>query len=50
MSEVDIASISEKRYTTKHYDGSKEVSKSDLIKLLTVLRNSPSSVNSQPWH
>lgn len=50
MSNIDIASISEKRYTTKHYDSSKEVSKEDLTNLLTVLRNSPSSVNSQPWH
>lgn len=47
---MNIADISEKRYTTKRYDKNKHVSQGDLEQLLTVLRNSPSSVNSQPWH
>ncbi|CAI3950797.1 Nitroreductase (NfnB) (PDB:1F5V) [Commensalibacter communis] len=47
---MDIVEISEKRYTAKRYDKNKSVSREDLEKLLTVLRNSPSSVNSQPWH
>lgn len=47
---MNIIEISQKRYTAKRYDKNKSVSREDLDKLLTVLRNSPSSVNSQPWH
>lgn len=47
MSMVDI---SVKRYTTKHYDPSKKIPAELVEQLLAVLRNSPSSVNSQPWH
>lgn len=47
---MNIVDISEKRYTTKHYDKSKRISAQHIEQLLTVLRNSPSSVNSQPWH
>ncbi len=38
------------RYTTKHYDPSKPLSDDEVAQLLEVLRMSPSSVNSQPWH
>ena len=47
---MNIVEISQKRYTTKHYDKSKKIPKDKLDQLLTVLKNSPSSVNSQPWH
>ncbi|MDI2111991.1 oxygen-insensitive NAD(P)H nitroreductase [Commensalibacter nepenthis] len=47
---MNIVNISKQRYTAKRYDKNKLVSYQDLEKLLTVLRNSPSSVNSQPWH
>lgn len=47
---IDIINISEKRYTTKHYNAEKQVTEDNLKKLLHVLRNAPSSVNSQPWH
>ncbi|MHC5224572.1 oxygen-insensitive NAD(P)H nitroreductase [Ignatzschineria sp. LJL83] len=45
-----IAEISERRYTCKAYDPKKKISKELIEQLYTVLRNSPSSVNSQPWH
>ncbi|MDI2091839.1 oxygen-insensitive NAD(P)H nitroreductase [Commensalibacter oyaizuii] len=47
---MNIVEISKKRYTTKYYDNQRHVSREVLEQLLTVLRNSPSSVNSQPWH
>ncbi len=45
-----ISDISTKRYTCKAYDPNKKIPQSTLEQLYTVLRNSPSSVNSQPWH
>lgn len=47
---MNIGEISAKRFTAKHYDGTKKIPDEQLKQLLTVLRNSPSSVNSQPWH
>lgn len=47
---MNIVEISQKRYTTKHYDKTKKIPQDKIEQLLTVLRNSPSSVNSQPWH
>jgi nitroreductase / dihydropteridine reductase len=47
---MNIVDISEWRYTTKHYDKSKKISVEQFEQLLEVIRNSPSSVNSQPWH
>lgn len=47
---MNIVEISQNRYTTKHYDKTKTISDEHIEQLLTVLRNSPSSVNSQPWH
>ncbi|RKS85168.1 dihydropteridine reductase [Orbus hercynius] len=47
---MNVADISKKRYTTKHYDKSKTIPAEQIEQLLTVLKNSPSSVNSQPWH
>lgn len=47
---MNIAEVSAKRFTTKHYDSSKKIPEDQVKQLCTVLRNSPSSVNSQPWH
>ncbi|OCG23982.1 NAD(P)H nitroreductase [Gilliamella sp. wkB108] len=47
---MNIVEISQQRYTTKHYDKTKKIPAEKLEQLLTVLKNSPSSVNSQPWH
>lgn len=47
---MNIVDISKSRYTTKHYDASKKIPAEQIAQLLEVLRNSPSSVNSQPWH
>jgi nitroreductase/dihydropteridine reductase len=38
-----------KRYTTKKYDSSKQVSSQDMDIILESLRLSASSINSQPW-
>lgn len=37
------------RYTTKHYDESKTISKEDMETIKEALRMSASSINSQPW-
>lgn len=47
---MNIVEISNYRYTTKHYDKSKKIPAQQIEQLLAVLRNTPSSVNSQPWH
>ena len=47
---MNIVEISQRRYTAKHYDKSKKISQQHIDQLCEVLRNSPSSVNSQPWH
>lgn len=43
-------SFARKRYTTKAYDASRPVEQATIDELLELLRLSPSSVNSQPWH
>ncbi|MNJ44759.1 Oxygen-insensitive NAD(P)H nitroreductase [compost metagenome] len=47
---MDIVSLSQRRYTTKAFDASRKVPAATLLALFEQLRNSPSSVNSQPWH
>lgn len=47
---MNIADISKQRYTTKHYDKTRTIPPEQLAQLFEVIRNSPSSVNSQPWH
>ncbi len=42
--------LSQSRYTTKHYDKSKRVSQSQIDTIVEILRNTPSSLNAQPWH
>ncbi|WP_040724834.1 oxygen-insensitive NAD(P)H-dependent nitroreductase NfsB [Thiomicrorhabdus sp. Kp2] len=39
-----------RRYATKKFDANKRISDSDFAQIKTLLRLSPSSVNSQPWH
>lgn len=39
-----------RRYTVKAFEGGKSLPQDEIETLLNVLRNSPSSVNSQPWH
>jgi nitroreductase / dihydropteridine reductase len=47
---MNIVDIAKQRYTTKHYDQSKKIPTEQLEQLLEVIRNSPTSVNSQPGH
>lgn len=47
---MSILEASQKRYTAKKYDANKKISDTQIKQLFTILRNSPSSVNSQPWH
>lgn len=47
---MNIVDISAKRFTAKQYDSSKKIPKKHIEQLRAILRNSPSSVNSQPWH
>ncbi|MDF7666352.1 oxygen-insensitive NAD(P)H nitroreductase [Orbaceae bacterium ESL0727] len=47
---MNMVDISRKRYTTKHYDKSKKIPADQIEALCTILQNSPSSVNTQPWH
>ncbi len=47
---MDFVDISKKRYTTKHYDPAKIISKTDLDDLIEAIRLAPSAVNIQPWH
>ena len=47
---MNIANIAQTRYTTKAFDPNKKISDDKLAQLLEVLRNAPSSINSQPWH
>lgn len=45
-----VADIAKRRYTCKAYDPQKKIPKEAIEQLYNVLRDSPSSVNSQPWH
>ena len=38
------------RHTVKAFEGGKTLPQEQIETLLNVLQNSPSSVNSQPWH
>ena len=39
-----------RRHTVKAFEGGKSLPQEEIETLLNLLRNSPSSVNSQPWH
>ena len=47
---MNIAQLSQTRYTTKAFDPARKIPESSIEQVLTLLRHSPSSVNSQPWH
>ncbi len=47
---MNLSSIAQTRYTTKAYDAQRSVPQATINELLELLRHSPSSVNSQPWH
>ena len=47
---MDIVSIALQRYSTKAFDASKKLTADEAEKIKSLLRYSPSSTNSQPWH
>ena len=47
---MDISRISQTRHTTKAFDPNQQIPAKTIEKLRILLRNAPSSVNSQPWH
>jgi nitroreductase/dihydropteridine reductase len=47
---MDIVTAAQQRYTAKAYDTERRVPEETMQQIYEVLRNSPSSVNSQPWH
>lgn len=47
---MNIAQIAQARYTTKAFDPERKIPEAVVEELCAVLRNAPSSVNSQPWH
>ena len=47
---MDIAQIAQARYTTKAFDPTQKIPEALIDQLRGLLRNAPSSVNSQPWH
>ena len=47
---MDIAHIAATRHTAKAFDPAQRIPESVVAQLRTLLRCSPSSVNSQPWH
>lgn len=46
----EIKTLTQERYTTKEYDATKKIPAEVINELKQVLRMSPSSINSQPWH
>ena len=47
---MNIVEVAKQRYTTKAYDPQKKLAAEQQQQLLDLLRNSPSSLNLQPWH
>lgn len=47
---MNIVEVAEKRYATKKFDASKRISDVEFDQIKALLRLSPSSINSQPWH
>ncbi len=47
---MNVAKIATTRYTTKAFDPHKRIGSAQLEQIRTLLRFSPSSTNSQPWH
>lgn len=47
---MKLSDVAQLRYTTKAFDPAKRIPQETIDELLALLRLSPSSVNSQPWH
>ena len=47
---MDIAQLATRRRTAKSFDPARKIPDAVFAQLQTLLRYSPSSVNSQPWH
>ena len=47
---MDISRFALSRHTCKAYDPARKIPQDQLEQIKTLLRYSPSSVNSQPWH
>lgn len=47
---MKIVDIAQSRYSTKIFDAHRPLTCSQFAELKQLLRLSPSSVNSQPWH
>ncbi|QEY24040.1 oxygen-insensitive NAD(P)H nitroreductase [Neisseria animalis] len=47
---MNITELTQKRYATKQFNPNKKISDADFAHIKAALRNSPSSVNIQPWH
>jgi len=47
---MNIVEVAKVRYATKKFDVSKRISDEDFAQVKALLRLSPSSINSQPWH
>jgi len=47
---MNLIEVAKSRYATKKFDSSKRISEVDFDQIKGLLRFSPSSVNSQPWH
>lgn len=47
---MDILSAAKKRHTAKAYDSARRIPEEVMQQVYGLLRNSASSVNSQPWH
>ncbi|MBB6134419.1 nitroreductase/dihydropteridine reductase [Massilia aurea] len=47
---MDILSAAKKRHTAKAYDSARRIPEEVMQQVYDLLRNSASSVNSQPWH
>lgn len=45
-----ILTTAQQRYTTKAFDATKRISDVQMAEIEELLRLSPSSINSQPWH
>jgi nitroreductase/dihydropteridine reductase len=47
---VNVAQLAARRHTTKAFDASRKISDEHMSQIRSLLQNSASSVNSQPWH
>src|SRR5690554_4886947 len=47
---MNIAHFAQQRYSTKAFDPNRRISAENVQQIKDLIRLSPSSVNSQPWH